>query len=106
MAIRFLFSKLQKSHPQDFKLLVNRSTVASVIKSRRSAYAICMLNILQGAGENAEVLQMIYLKFICNTSAFFLLLVKYLTCKWHMPDLLYLLYTDATVDLLTNNLKS
>jgi hypothetical protein len=28
-----------------------------------------MLNILQGARKNADVLQMIYLKFICNTSA-------------------------------------
>jgi hypothetical protein len=32
MAMRFFLSKLQTNHPQDFKLLVNRSTVASVIK--------------------------------------------------------------------------
>jgi hypothetical protein len=72
MAMRFFSSKLQKSHAQDFKLLVNRSTVAPVIKSRRSAYAIGMLNILQGARKNIEVLHMIYLELSCNTSAFFL----------------------------------
>jgi hypothetical protein len=57
MAMRFFF-KLQKTHPQDFKLLVSRSTVASVINTEDLAYAICMLNILQGAGKHAEVLQM------------------------------------------------
>jgi hypothetical protein len=62
MQMRHLLSKLDKNYHQDFKLFVNRSTVASVIKYRRSAYAICMLNILQGASKNAEVLQMIYLK--------------------------------------------
>jgi hypothetical protein len=72
MAImRFFFFETTQKSPQDFKLLVSRSTVASV-KKKRSAYAICMLNILQGARENAEVLQMIYLEFICNTSTFFL----------------------------------
>jgi hypothetical protein len=68
------------------------------------AYAICMLNILQGARKNAEVLQMIYLKFVCNTSAFFLA-----PCKIFYMQMAYarssLFITDATVDLLTNNLK-
>jgi hypothetical protein len=63
-----------------------------------------MLNILQGARKNAEVLHMIYLKFMCNTSAFFLA-----PCKIFNMQVahLYLLdfITDATVDLLTNNLK-
>jgi hypothetical protein len=63
MPMRHFFIETTKSRPRDFKLLVNRSTVASVIKSRRYAYAICMLNILQGARKNVEVLQMIYLKF-------------------------------------------
>jgi hypothetical protein len=31
-----------------------------------------MLNILQGSRKNADVLQMIYLNFMCNTSAFFI----------------------------------
>jgi hypothetical protein len=65
-------SKLEKTHPQDFKLLVNRSTVAAVIQSRRYSYAIFMLNMLQGARKNTEVLQTIYLKFIC-TRVFLLL---------------------------------
>jgi hypothetical protein len=69
MAMRYFFSKLHKTHPQNFKLLVNRSTVASVVNKVVLAYAICMLNILQGARKNAEVLQMIYLQF---TSAFLL----------------------------------
>jgi hypothetical protein len=32
MPMRPFLSKLQKPHPQDFKLFVNRSTVVSVIK--------------------------------------------------------------------------
>jgi hypothetical protein len=64
-----------------------------------------MINILQGARKKAEVLQMIYLKFICNTSAFFLA-----HCKIFNMQVVYLylldFITDATVDLLTSNLKS
>jgi hypothetical protein len=63
-----------------------------------------MLNILQGAGENAEVLQMFYLKFSCNTSAFFPA-----PCQMFNMQMAYarssVFITDATVDLLTNNLK-
>jgi hypothetical protein len=54
----FYYRNYKIYHPQDFKLLDNISTVAYVIKSRRYAYAICMLNILQGARKNAEVLHM------------------------------------------------
>jgi hypothetical protein len=48
---------------------------------------------------------MIYLKFICNTSAFFLAPCKIFNMQMAYADLLYFI-TDATVDLLTNNLKS
>jgi hypothetical protein len=64
-----------------------------------------MLNILQGARKNAEELQMIYLKFICNTSAFFLAPCNIFNMQMAYADLLDFI-TDATVDLLTNNLKS
>jgi hypothetical protein len=64
-----------------------------------------MLNILQGARKNVEVLQMIYLKFICNTSAFSLAPCTIFNMQMAYVDLLYFI-TDATVDLLTNNLKS
>jgi hypothetical protein len=63
------------------------------------------INIVQWSRKNAEVLQMIYLKFICNTSAFFLAPSKIFymqVAHLYLPDFI----TDATVDLLTNNLKS
>jgi hypothetical protein len=39
MALRHFVSKLQKNHPRDFVLLVNRSTVVAVIQTKKSAYA-------------------------------------------------------------------
>jgi hypothetical protein len=33
-----IFSKLQKKHPQDFKLLVNRSTVVAVNKIKKNLH--------------------------------------------------------------------
>jgi hypothetical protein len=64
-----------------------------------------MLNILQGARKNTEVLHMIYLKFICNTSAFCRAPCKIFNLQMADADLLYFI-TAATVELLTNNLKS
>jgi hypothetical protein len=56
-------------------------------------------------GKTPEVLHMIYLKFMCNISGFFPTPCTIFTM--HLVYL-YLIYfiTDATVDLLTNNLKS
>jgi hypothetical protein len=48
---------------------------------------------------------MIYLKFICNTSAFFLAPYKIFNMQMAYTDLFDFI-TDNTVDLLTNNLKS
>jgi hypothetical protein len=62
-----------------------------------------MLNILQGARTNAEVFQMIYLKFMCNTPAFFDAPCKKFNMQVAYLDLIYFI-TYATVDLLTNNL--
>jgi hypothetical protein len=64
-----------------------------------------MLNNLQVARKNADVLQMIYLKFICNTSAFFLAPGKIFNMQMEYAERDYFI-TDATVDLLTKNLKS
>jgi hypothetical protein len=62
-----------------------------------------MLNILQGARKNAEVLQMNFRYIMCSTLAFFLAHCK--ICNMQVVYL-YLIYfiTYATVDLLTNNL--
>jgi hypothetical protein len=57
-----------------------------------------MLNILQGARKNAEVLQMIYLKYICNTSAFCLAPCKIFNMQMAYADLLDFI-TDTRVDL-------
>jgi hypothetical protein len=48
---------------------------------------------------------MVYLKFMCNTSAFFLAPCKIFNMQVAYLDLIYFI-TDTTVDLLTNNLKS
>jgi hypothetical protein len=49
MAMRPFLSKLPESHPQEFKLLVNLSTVVSVIKNENSLWSftyICNMLIL------------------------------------------------------------
>jgi hypothetical protein len=48
---------------------------------------------------------MIYLKFMCDTSAFFLDTCKIFNMQMAYADLLYFI-TVATVEILTNNLKS
>jgi hypothetical protein len=55
-----------------------------------------MLNILQGARKNAEVLHMIYRKFICNTSAFFLAPCNIFNMQVVYLYLIYVI-TDATL---------
>jgi hypothetical protein len=42
MAMRHFFSKLQKTHSQDFKSVVNISTVAPVIKYRQFRIGVYM----------------------------------------------------------------
>jgi hypothetical protein len=56
-------------------------------------------------GKNTEVLHMIYLQFMCNTSVCSLVPCKIFNMQMAYAHLLYFI-TDATVDLLTNNLKS